>query len=191
VHPFSFVATNGLARGLGPTCHVTGAPVTTCKETAPPLAPMLRLLDCRTSAVIRGSPTHDPTVPIKGDDHGSVSRGTGTTVDMARDENGFGIFRNSGNRFRNFSIGFIGNGIFRKRNRFSEFYVGIGIGIGVVFYRPFPSVTVFCRKLPDLCLGNFRNCVSEFFRNFPPCDFFASPVHLWISITYFLFFWTF
>jgi hypothetical protein len=87
-----------------------------------------------------------------------------------RDENGFGIFRNSGNRFRNFSIGFIGNGIFRKRNRFSEFSIGIGIGIGVVFYRPFPSVIGFCRKLPDLCLGIFRYCVSEFFgivsRNF-------------------------
>jgi cellulose synthase/poly-beta-1,6-N-acetylglucosamine synthase-like glycosyltransferase len=25
----------------------------------------------------------------------------------------------------------------------------------VVFYRPFPSVTGFCRKLPDLCLGIF------------------------------------
>jgi hypothetical protein len=81
-----------------------------------------------------------------------------------RDENGFGIFRYSGNRFRNFSIGFIGNGIFRKRNRFSEFSIGTGIGIGVVFYRPFPSVTVFCRKLPDLCFGIFRNCVLEFFR---------------------------
>jgi hypothetical protein len=111
-----------------------------------------------------------------------------------RDENGFGIFRNSGNRFRNFSIGFTGNGIFRKRNRFSEFSIGIGIGIGVVFYRPFLSVTGFCRKLPDLCLGNFRNCVSEFFRNFfrnfPACDFFASPVHFWIRIAYFCIFWT-
>jgi hypothetical protein len=76
-----------------------------------------------------------------------------------RDENGFGIFRYSGNRFRNFSVGFLGNGIFRKRNRFSEF----SIGIGVVFYRPFPSVIGFCRKLLDLCLGIFRNCVSEFF----------------------------
>jgi hypothetical protein len=78
----------------------------------------------------------------------------------------------------------------RKRNRFSEF----SIGIGVMFYRPFPSVTGFCRKLPDLCLENFRNCVSEFFRNFfrnfPACDFFASPVHLWIRITYFCIFWT-
>jgi hypothetical protein len=105
---------------------------------------------------------------------------------IPRDKNGFEIFRNFGNRFRNFSIGFIGNGIFRKRNRFSEF--SIGIGIGVVFYRPFPLVTGFCRKLPELCLGIF-------FRNFLACDFFASPVHLWIMITflYFLdalrFFW--
>jgi hypothetical protein len=88
----------------------------------------------------------------------------------SRDENGFGIFRYSGNRFRNFSIGFIGNGIFQKRNRFSKFSIRIGIGIGVVFYRPFPLVTGFCRKIPDLCLrifrnclGIFRNCVSEFF----------------------------
>jgi hypothetical protein len=90
----------------------------------------------------------------------------GWPSNSSRDENGFGIFRNSGNRFRNFSIGFIGNGIFRKRNRFSEFSIGIGIGIGVVFYRPFPSVTGFCRKLPELCLGIFRNCVSKFFSEF-------------------------
>jgi hypothetical protein len=44
VHPFSFVATGGPAWRPGPTCHVTGTPVTTCKETAPPLAPMLRLV---------------------------------------------------------------------------------------------------------------------------------------------------
>jgi hypothetical protein len=55
-------------------------------------------------------------------------------IQIGRDENGFGIFRNSRNRFRNFSIGFTGNGIFRKRNRFSEFSIGIGIGIDVVFY---------------------------------------------------------
>jgi hypothetical protein len=97
-----------------------------------------------------------------------------------RDENSFGIFRSSGNRFRNFSIGFTGNGIFRKRNRFSEFSIEIGIRIGVVFYRPFPSVTGFCRKLLDLCL--------EIFRNFSACDFFASPVRLWIRITYFCIF---
>jgi hypothetical protein len=75
VHPFSFVATDGPAWGLGPTCHGTGAPVTTCKETALPLVPMSRLLDCRTSTAIRGSPARDPTVPIKCEDHRSVSRG--------------------------------------------------------------------------------------------------------------------
>jgi hypothetical protein len=85
---------------------------------------------------------------------------------ISSDENGFGIFRYSGNRFRNFSIGFIGNGIFRKRKRFSEFF----IGIGVVFYRPFPSVIGFCRKLPDLCHGIYQNCL-RIFRNFPACDF--------------------
>jgi hypothetical protein len=100
-----------------------------------------------------------------------------TVETMGRDENGFGIFRYSGNRFRKFSIGFTSNGIFRKRNRFSEF----SIGIGLVFYRPFASVTGFCRKLPDLCLGFF-------FRTFPACDFFASPVRLWIRITYFFIF---
>jgi hypothetical protein len=75
VHPFSFVSSSGPAWRPGPTCHVTGATVTTCKETAPPLAPMPRLLDCRTSATTRGSPTRDPTVPIECNDHGSVSRG--------------------------------------------------------------------------------------------------------------------
>jgi hypothetical protein len=93
--------------------------------------------------------------------HGLVRRPQRPVV--CRDENGFRIFRYSRNRFRNFSTGFIDNGIFRKRNRFSKFSIEIGIGIGVVFYRPFPSVTGFCRKLPDLCLGIFRNCVSELF----------------------------
>jgi hypothetical protein len=75
VHPFGFVASSGPAWRPGPTCHVTGATVTMCKETAPPLAPMPRLLDCRTSATTRGSPARDPTVPIECNDHGSVSRG--------------------------------------------------------------------------------------------------------------------
>jgi hypothetical protein len=35
------------------------------QETAPPLAPMSRLLDCGTGAATRGNPTHDPTV-LKG-----------------------------------------------------------------------------------------------------------------------------
>jgi hypothetical protein len=36
---------------------------------------MSRLLDCGTSAVIRGSPARGPIVPIECNDHGSVSRG--------------------------------------------------------------------------------------------------------------------
>jgi hypothetical protein len=54
------------------------------QEATPPLTPMLRLLDCGTSTTTRGSPAHDPTVPIKGDGHGSVSRGVGTTVGMVK-----------------------------------------------------------------------------------------------------------
>jgi hypothetical protein len=38
------------------------------------IAPMSRLLDCGTSAATRGSPAHDPTVPIEHNDHGSFSR---------------------------------------------------------------------------------------------------------------------
>jgi hypothetical protein len=48
-------------------------------------------------------------------------------------------------------------------------------------------------RLP-VFVGNYRICVSEFFgivsRNFPACDFFASPVRLWIRTTYFCIFWT-
>jgi hypothetical protein len=75
VHPFDFVASGGPAWRPRPACHVTGATVTACKETTPPLAPMPCLLDCGTSAATRGSPAHDPTVPIECNDHGSVSRG--------------------------------------------------------------------------------------------------------------------
>jgi hypothetical protein len=118
------------------------------------LRPIIRVVDGGVAIRLR------PVIRVVGDvghrlalvGH-SISR-----EDVIRDENGFGIFWNSENRFQNFSIGFTSNGIFRKRNRFSEF----SIGIGVVFYRPFPSVTGFCRKLLDFCLGIFRNCVSEF-----------------------------
>jgi hypothetical protein len=54
------------------------------QEATPPLAPMLCLLDCGTSTATQGSPAHDPTVPTKGDGHGSVSRGVGTMVGMAK-----------------------------------------------------------------------------------------------------------
>jgi hypothetical protein len=45
------------------------------RKTAPPLAPMSRLLDCGTGAATRGNPAHGPTVPTKHIGHGSVSRG--------------------------------------------------------------------------------------------------------------------
>jgi hypothetical protein len=45
------------------------------RETAPPLAPVPRLLDCGTGAATRGDSAHDPTVPTKHIGHGSVSRG--------------------------------------------------------------------------------------------------------------------
>jgi hypothetical protein len=54
------------------------------RETAPPLVPVPRLLDCGTGAVTRGNPAHGPTVPTEHIGHGSVSRGEGTTVDMAK-----------------------------------------------------------------------------------------------------------
>jgi hypothetical protein len=54
------------------------------QEATPPLTPMLRLLDCGTSTATRCTPAHDPTVPIKSDGHGSVSRGVGTTVGMVK-----------------------------------------------------------------------------------------------------------
>jgi hypothetical protein len=63
--------------------------------------------------------------------------------------------------------------IFRSDSPVTVFFEnGIGfrnffIGIGEVFYRLFPSVTGFCRKLPELCLGIFRNCVLELFCNTP------------------------
>jgi hypothetical protein len=75
VHPFGSVASGGPAWRPGPTRHVTGATVTACKETAPPLALMPRLLDCGTSAATRGNPARDPTVLMECNDHGSVSRG--------------------------------------------------------------------------------------------------------------------
>jgi hypothetical protein len=45
------------------------------RETAPPLAPVPRLLDYGTGAATRGDPAHGPTVPTEHIGHGSVSRG--------------------------------------------------------------------------------------------------------------------
>jgi hypothetical protein len=45
------------------------------RETAPPLAPVPRLLDYGTGAVTRGNPAHGPKVPTEHIGHGSVRRG--------------------------------------------------------------------------------------------------------------------
>jgi hypothetical protein len=45
------------------------------RATAPPLAPLSRLLDCGTSTATRGNPAYDPTVPARRIGHGPVSRG--------------------------------------------------------------------------------------------------------------------
>jgi hypothetical protein len=45
------------------------------RDTAPPLAPVPRLLDYGTGAVTRGDSAHGPTVPTEHIGHGSVSRG--------------------------------------------------------------------------------------------------------------------
>jgi hypothetical protein len=45
-----------------PTRHATGCYV---QATAPPLAPLPRLLDCGTSTATRGNPAYDPAVPAR------------------------------------------------------------------------------------------------------------------------------
>jgi hypothetical protein len=70
-HPFDFDASS-----MEPQAH------TSCnwragyyvQETALPIAPVPRLLDCGTGAATRGDPAHDPTVPTEHIGHGSVSR---------------------------------------------------------------------------------------------------------------------
>jgi hypothetical protein len=71
-HPFGFIASSMEAQAHTSCNRRAGYYV---QETASPLAPMSRLLDCGTSATTRGNPAHGPTVPIKHSDHGSVSRG--------------------------------------------------------------------------------------------------------------------
>jgi hypothetical protein len=44
------------------------------RKTAPPLTPILRLLDCGTGAATQDDPTHSPIVPTRRIGHESVSR---------------------------------------------------------------------------------------------------------------------
>jgi hypothetical protein len=71
-HPFDFDASIMEAQAHTSCNRRAGYYV---RETAPPLAPVPRLLDCGTGAATRGDPAHDPTVPTEHIGHGSVSRG--------------------------------------------------------------------------------------------------------------------
>jgi hypothetical protein len=72
VHPFDFDASSTEAQAHTSCNRRAGYYV---RETAPPLAPVPRLLDCGTGAATRGNPAHGPTVPTEHIGHGSVSRG--------------------------------------------------------------------------------------------------------------------
>jgi hypothetical protein len=72
VHPFDFDAFSVEAQAHTSCNRRAGYYV---RETAPPLAPVPRLLDCGTGAATRGNPAHDPIVPTEHIDHGSVSHG--------------------------------------------------------------------------------------------------------------------
>jgi hypothetical protein len=71
-HPFDFDASSMEAQAHTSCNRRAGYYV---RETAPPLAPVPRLLDCETGAATQGDPVHDPTVPTEHISHGSVSRG--------------------------------------------------------------------------------------------------------------------
>jgi hypothetical protein len=72
MHPFDFDASSMESQAHTSCNRCAGYYV---RKTTPPLTPMLRLLDCGTSAATRGNPAHGPTVPTKHVGHGSVSRG--------------------------------------------------------------------------------------------------------------------
>ena len=71
-HPFDFDASSMEAQAHTSCNRRAGCYV---QETAPPLAPVPRPLDCGTGTATRGDPAHDPTVPTEHIGHGSVSRG--------------------------------------------------------------------------------------------------------------------
>jgi hypothetical protein len=71
-HPFDFDASSMGAQAHTSCNRRAGYYV---QETALPLAPVPRLLDCGTGAATRGNPAHGPTVPTEHIGHGSVSRG--------------------------------------------------------------------------------------------------------------------
>jgi hypothetical protein len=71
-HPFDFDASSMEAQAHTSCDRRAGCYV---QETAPPLAPVPRPLDCGTATATRGDPAHDPTVPTEHIGHRSVSHG--------------------------------------------------------------------------------------------------------------------
>jgi hypothetical protein len=71
-HPFDFDASSMEAQAHTSYNRRAGCYV---QETAPPLAPLPRLLDCGTSTATQGNRSHDPTVQTRHIGHGPVSRG--------------------------------------------------------------------------------------------------------------------
>jgi hypothetical protein len=71
MHPFDFDVSSVEAQAHTSCSRRIGYYV---RKTAPPLAPVPRLLDCGTGAATRGNPAHGPTVPTKRIGPGSVSR---------------------------------------------------------------------------------------------------------------------
>jgi hypothetical protein len=72
VYPFDFDASNMEARAHMSCNRRAGYYV---RKTAPPLAPVSRLLDCGTGAATQGNPAHSSTVPTRRIGHGSVIHG--------------------------------------------------------------------------------------------------------------------
>jgi hypothetical protein len=70
--PFSFNASSMEAQAHTSCNRRAGYYV---RKTAPPLTPILRLLDYGTGAATQGDLAHSPTVPTRRIGHGSVSRG--------------------------------------------------------------------------------------------------------------------
>jgi hypothetical protein len=72
MHPFDFNATSMEAQAHTSCNRRAGYYV---RKTAPPLTPILRLLDCGTGAATQGDPAHSPTVPTRRIGHRSACRG--------------------------------------------------------------------------------------------------------------------
>jgi hypothetical protein len=72
MHPFDFNAPSMEAQAHTSCNRRAGYYM---RKTAPPLTPILRLLDCGTGAATQGDPAHSPTVPTRRISHRSVSRG--------------------------------------------------------------------------------------------------------------------